>query len=76
MPSNPPFQSRQTPEYSTTPNFEEWWEPFTFGVGPGGVYARTLGEAQLSELRERCRQLLGEPPFTPAAVAWAARGQP
>ncbi|MFL5766511.1 MAG: class I SAM-dependent methyltransferase, partial [Actinomycetota bacterium] len=56
--------------------FEEWWDPFTLGVGPAGTYARSLEEAQLSELRERCRQLLGEPPFTPTAVAWAALGQP
>jgi SAM-dependent methyltransferase len=57
-------------------SFEDWWEPFTFGVGPAGAYARALGEPELSELRERCRQLLPEPPFTLTAVAWAARGQP
>jgi SAM-dependent methyltransferase len=54
-------------------SFEAWWEPFTFGVGPAGAYARTLGDAQLSALRERCRQLLPESSFTLTTAAWAAR---
>ena len=24
------------------PTFEEWWEPFTLGVGPAGVYVAGL----------------------------------
>ena len=56
------------------PSFDEWWEPYTLGVGPAGAYARTLGETELSVLRERCRHLLPEAPFTLTAVAWAARG--
>jgi SAM-dependent methyltransferase len=55
-------------------SFNEWWEPFTFGVGPAGAYTRTLGEHELSALRERCRDLLPEAPFTLTAFAWAARG--
>ncbi len=55
-------------------SFDEWWGPFTLGVGPAGAYARALGEAELSALRERCRRLLPEAPFTVRAVAWAARG--
>ena len=55
-------------------SFEEWWRPFTFGVGPAGAYAQSLGESELVELRERCRELLAEEPFTLTAVAWAARG--
>ncbi|MBA2460694.1 MAG: class I SAM-dependent methyltransferase [Actinobacteria bacterium] len=54
-------------------SFEEWWGPFTLGVGPAGAYARALGETELSALRERCRDLLPEPPFTLKAFAWAAR---
>jgi SAM-dependent methyltransferase len=57
-------------------SFEEWWEPFTFGVGPAGIYAGGLGEAELSAIRERCRQLLPQAPFTLTAHAWAARGLP
>jgi SAM-dependent methyltransferase len=55
--------------------FDEWWEPFTLGVGPAGAYAKALSEEQLSALRERCRQLLPEGPFTLATFAWAARGR-
>jgi len=56
-------------EFST---FEEWWEPFTFGVGPAGAYVKGLDDARRSEVRERCRQLLPEPPFTLQTFAWAA----
>jgi SAM-dependent methyltransferase len=55
--------------------FDEWWEPYTLGVGPAGAHARTLDEEALSALRERCRDLLPEPPFTMTSVAWAARGR-
>jgi ubiquinone/menaquinone biosynthesis C-methylase UbiE len=56
------------------PSFEEWWEPFTLGVGPAGAYAVALGADAFGELRERCRELLPAPPFTLEARAWAARG--
>jgi len=55
-------------------SFEEWWEPFTLGVGPAGAYAQTLDESSLERLRDRCRQLLPPPPFTVTTTAWAARG--
>lgn len=55
-------------------SFDEWWEPYTFGVGPAGAHVRKLGEEERSELRERCRQLLPQAPFTVEAFAWAARG--
>jgi SAM-dependent methyltransferase len=56
------------------PTFDEWWEPFTLGVGPAGAYAKALDPERQAELRERCRALLPEPPFTVTARAWAARG--
>ena len=56
------------------PTFEEWWEPFTLGVGPAGAYAKGLDPERQAELREQCRALLPEPPFTVTARAWAARG--
>jgi SAM-dependent methyltransferase len=55
-------------------SFEDWWEPFTLGVGPAGAYARALGDTERSALRERCRQLMPAAPFTMTAFAWAARG--
>ena len=26
------------------PSFDEWWEPFTLGVGPAGAYAQSLDD--------------------------------
>jgi len=54
--------------------FEEWWEPFTLGVGPAGDYLVGLEPEQQDQLRERIRQQLPEAPFTLPARAWAARG--
>ena len=56
------------------PSFEEWWEPFTLGVGPAGDHAAGLEPEQQAELRERSRQQLPEAPFTLSVRAWAARG--
>jgi SAM-dependent methyltransferase len=56
------------------PTFEDWWEPFTLGVGPAGAFAAGLAPGLQAELRERCRALLPEPPFALTASAWAARG--
>ena len=56
------------------PSFEEWWEPFTLGVGPAGAYALSLSEGGRAALRERCRRALPEAPFVLTARAWAARG--
>jgi SAM-dependent methyltransferase len=55
-------------------SFEEWWEPFTLGVGPAGAYTAALDGNRLVELRERCRELLPPAPFEVAARAWTARG--
>jgi SAM-dependent methyltransferase len=54
--------------------FEEWWEPFTLGVGPAGAYLVGLETEQQDQLRERIREQLPEAPFTLPARAWAARG--
>jgi SAM-dependent methyltransferase len=56
------------------PSFEEWWEPFTLGVGPAGVHAAGLDSQRQAELRERCRELLPSAPFVLTAMAWAGRG--
>ena len=56
------------------PSFEEWWEPYTLGVGPAGVYVAGLDAERQARLRDRCRAMLPPPPFTVRAVAWAARG--
>ena len=55
--------------------FEEWWEPYTLGVGPAGSYIAGLAPEAREELREKCRALLPEPPFTISASAWSARAR-
>ncbi len=59
----------------TYDSFEEWWRPYTFGVGPAGAYAVGLPEDEREALRERCRADLPEPPFAISSVAWAVRGR-
>jgi SAM-dependent methyltransferase len=56
-------------------SFDDWWEPFTLGVGPAGAYVAGLDPLRREELRERCRQLVPDAPFTLEAIAWAARGR-
>lgn len=55
-------------------SFDEWWEPFTLGVGPAGAYTVGLDAARRAHLRERCRDVLPTGPFVLRARAWAARG--
>jgi SAM-dependent methyltransferase len=56
------------------PTFEEWWEPFTLGVGPAGLYVAGLDPQRQEQLRELCRSALPEAPFSLVARAWTARG--
>ena len=58
-------------EYSS---FEEWWEPFTLGVGPAGAYAKALDDPARARLRDRCWERVGVPPFTMSTAAWTAGG--
>jgi ubiquinone/menaquinone biosynthesis C-methylase UbiE len=55
-------------------SFEEWWEPFTGGVGPAGSYVASLDAERQAQLRETCRRLLPAAPFELTARAWATRG--
>jgi len=56
------------------PTFDEWWEPFTLGVGPAGGLVASLDPNGREKLREKCREMLPVPPFVLTAQAWAARG--
>lgn len=51
--------------------FEQWWEPFTLGVGPAGGYVASLAEERRAALRERCRHLLPSRPVEISATTWA-----
>jgi SAM-dependent methyltransferase len=57
-------------------SFDEWWEPFTLGVGPAGAYAAGLEDGRREELKEIARDIVPAAPFTLDAIAWAARGSP
>ncbi|OCB51027.1 SAM-dependent methyltransferase [Mycobacterium vulneris] len=59
----------------THPTFEDWWEPYTFGVGPAGDYVQGLDDAGRARLESAARDYLGPGPFTVSATAWAARGK-
>jgi hypothetical protein len=52
-------------------SFDQWWRPFTFGVGPAGAYVRGLDDDTGHRLRGRCAERLGPGPFEVAATAWA-----
>lgn len=58
-------------------DFDDFWEPFTGGVGPAGAYTASLEPDRREALREECRRRLGEPAgaFTLSAKAWAVKGR-
>lgn len=57
----------------THSRFDDWWEPYTLGVGPAGSYLAGLDEEGRTRLAARCRTLLPPTPFEQTAVAWASR---
>jgi SAM-dependent methyltransferase len=57
------------------PTFDEWWEPFSFGVGPAGRHVVQLAPEDQARLREACRKRLPTAPFVISARAWVARGR-
>ena len=57
------------------PSFDDWWQPYTQGVGPAGAYVAGIDEERRLLLRERCRALLPDAPFMLTAHAWAASGR-
>jgi SAM-dependent methyltransferase len=55
--------------------FDDFWEPFTFGVGPAGQCLRSLPAEKQTAVQESCRAALpGGGPFSLDARAWYARG--
>jgi SAM-dependent methyltransferase len=56
------------------PTFEEWWEPYTYGIGPAGEHVQQLNDDGRARLESVARDRLGDGPFTVTATAWAARG--
>ena len=62
---------------STYADFDDYWLPFTLGIGPGGAYVASLDAERLERLRDGCFQRLGAPdgPFTLSARAVAVSGR-
>ncbi|MDQ1605502.1 MAG: hypothetical protein QOE01_3347 [Actinomycetota bacterium] len=56
-------------------SFEDWWEPFTLGVGPAGAYVARLDPPARSDLADVCRRRLGDGPLTLQTRAWAVAGR-
>lgn len=56
------------------PTFDEWWEPYTYGVGPAGDYVQRVDDDTRAHIKSVARERLGRGPFTITATAWAARG--
>jgi SAM-dependent methyltransferase len=54
---------------------DEWWEPFTYGVGPAGGYVADLDDIGRAALKAECARRLPEGAFTLTASAWLATGQ-
>ena len=55
--------------------FDQWWAPYTLGVGPAGDYLAGLAPDARAALQERCQRRLPSGPFEVSATAWAVAGQ-
>jgi ubiquinone/menaquinone biosynthesis C-methylase UbiE len=51
-------------------DFYEWWEPYTFGIGPAGSHVARLEDEERDVLRARCEELLPAGSFDVVAKAW------
>jgi SAM-dependent methyltransferase len=56
-------------------DFEEWWSPYTDGVGPVGSYVDGLAPDRREALEQALRDELGDGPFALEVGAWAAVGR-
>ena len=57
------------------PDFADWWEPYTLGVGPAGAYVSRLDAADRERLVALLRDRVPDGPFTTEARAWTAWGR-
>ena len=54
--------------------FDDWWEPYTLGVGPAGSYLAGVDGERYDAMLRRCREVVPDAPFEVAATAWCVRG--
>lgn len=59
----------------THASFEEWWEPYTGGVGPAGDHVARLDDEGRTRLRDAARAMLGDGPIRITGTAWCAIGR-
>lgn len=57
------------------PDFDDWWQPYTLGVAPGGQYVAQLDAEQREAIRRHCKELLPDGPISVEATAWVALGR-
>ena len=59
--------------------FDEWWEPFTLGVGPAGAYSpgstRGRPRGSASAAARRCPTTWSSPPARGRRAAWPERAK-
>jgi ubiquinone/menaquinone biosynthesis C-methylase UbiE len=62
---------------ATYADFDDFWAPLAFGIGPAAAYLGAQDEDRRAAIREACRDLLGQPagPFTLPARILAIRGR-
>jgi hypothetical protein len=53
-------------------DFDDFWQPFTFGVGPAGQHVAALPDDRRHALRELCRAAVPDGRFSLTARAWYA----
>ena len=58
------------------PSFDQWWEPYTMGVGPAGAYVAGLDDRDREALEVACRARLPQEPFDVDATAWTVMARP
>lgn len=56
-------------------SFEEWWTPYTVGVGPAGEWLAGLEPDRREQLRRACAARLPGSGFEVTATAWAVTGR-
>lgn len=54
--------------------FGDFWEPFTYGIGPSGSFLVSLPASEQEQVRAECRAMLPDGPFSLEARAWYAQG--
>ena len=69
-------QAGLTPEETTLSvdahfeSFDDWWIPYTKGVGPAGEYVKKLDDAGRERLRQAATGIVPDGPFDLPAQAW------